>query len=114
MTDIHLLSHSFSGSETLAQFSWFLCFRVSHEAVFKMLARAGVSSVARLGDDQIPLSLMELLARFSQLLLGLGREPQFLLRYWLDTDLSSLPCSHLYGAGHNRAAGFIKVSKGKS
>lgn len=79
-----------------------------------MLTKAGVSSQARLKRDPLPISLIELSVRLGQFLSSFALKAHLLPRYWLDTDLSSLPRRHLHGVAHNMAAGFIKASKEKS
>lgn len=67
--------------------SWILCFRVTHKAAVKLLAKAGVSSES-MNDDKSASKLIGLLAEFNTLSVA-----ELRLSFQLTFDLISLsPC----------------------
>lgn len=100
------------GQKSWHRLSWFLCFRFSHEAAFKVLARAGISSEAQMRRDPLPFS--GIVGKIQSIPFGFWTEASIAFKILADTNKNSLPCRHLYRAGHNMTAGFLKASKGKS
>lgn len=93
----------------MAWLSWVLSLRVSHKAGVKASAGATVPFKASLGQELLPSSLIDLIARFSSLsTLGLRVS---VLSCLSSGHIHFHPCEVFYRATHNMVVGVIKVRK---